>query len=115
APPALLAMIAPDAGMDRQAKAGKAGLAFFIAFACALFAAFAQSARIDARSATLQRLETAGQLATMSDRAIEDETRNAERLYPVMRVVWGPGEARAFLPAGPPRGGARGGFLAGGG
>ena len=100
APPALLAMIAPDAGMDRQAKAGKAGLAFFIAFACALFAAFAQSARIDARSATLQRLETAGQLATMSDRAIEDETRNAERLYQVMRVAWGAVEAPAFLLAG---------------
>jgi len=100
APPALVALIAPDAGMDRQAKVGKAGLAFLIAFACALFAAFAQSARIDARSATLQKLETAGQLSSMSDRAIEDETRNAERLYQVMRVAWGAVEAPAFLLAG---------------
>jgi hypothetical protein len=99
-PPALLALVAPDAGMERQAKVGRAGLAFLIAFACALFAAFAQSARIDARSATLQKLETAGQLASMSDRAIEDETRNAERLYQVMRVAWGAAEAPAFLLAG---------------
>src|SRR5438445_13124601 len=81
APPALLAMIAPDAGMDRQAKAGKAGLAFFIAFACALFAAFAQSARIDPRSATPQRIATAAQHATLKERAMEDETRKAERRY----------------------------------
>src|SRR5207245_9437357 len=71
-----------------------------LAFACALFAAFAQSARVDARSATLQKLETAGQLSSMSDRAIEDETRNAERLYQVMRVAWGAVEAPAFLLAG---------------
>jgi hypothetical protein len=100
APPALLALIAPDAGMDRQAKVGRAGVAFLIAFACALFAAVAQSARIDARSATLQKLETAGQLSSMSDRAIEDETRNAERLYQVMRVATGAAEAPAFLLAG---------------
>ena len=97
APPALVALIAPDVGMDRQAKTGKAGLAVAIAMACALFSAFAHSVRVDARSVTLQKLEKAGQLATMSDKAIEDETRNAERLYQVMRVAGGALEAPIFL------------------
>jgi len=96
-PPAIVALIAPDSGMERQAKVGKAGLAFLIAFACALFAAFAHSARVDARSSTLQRLEQAGQLSSMSERAIEDETRNAERLFQVMRVASGALEAPLFL------------------
>jgi len=33
----------------------------------------------------------------MSDRAIEDETRNAERLFQVMRVAWGALETPVFL------------------
>jgi hypothetical protein len=97
APPAIAALIAPDKGMERQAKVGKAGLAVLIAFCCALFAAFAHSVRVDARSATLQRLEKAGQLKEMSDRAVEDETRNAERLFQVMRVTGGAAEAPLFL------------------
>lgn len=96
-PPAIVALIAPDAGMERQAKVGKAGISFLIALLCALFAAFAQSARVDARSATLEKLEKAGQLTSMSDRAIEDETRNAERLFQVMRVAGGAAEAPLFL------------------
>jgi hypothetical protein len=96
-PPAFVALVAPDVGMERQAKVGKAGLAVAIAMACALFAAFAQSARIDARSVTLQKLEKEGQLATMSDKAIEDATKNNERLYQVVRVTAGAGEAPFFL------------------
>ncbi|MFL5337784.1 MAG: hypothetical protein ACJ8H8_32610 [Geminicoccaceae bacterium] len=96
-PPALVALVAPDSGMERQARVGKAGLAVAIAFACSLFAAFGQSMRVDARSATLQKLDTAGQLTSMSDRAIEDETRNAERLFQVMRVAWGALETPVFL------------------
>jgi hypothetical protein len=42
-PPALIAMVAPDSGMERQARVGKPGLAVLIAIACALFAAFAQA------------------------------------------------------------------------
>src|SRR3954463_11714775 len=83
--------------MERQAKVGKPGLAVAIAMACALFAAFAQAARVDARSATLQKLEKAGQLTSMSEKAIEDETHNAERLYQVMRVAGGAAEAPLFL------------------
>ena len=97
APPALVALIAPDVGMERQARVGKAGIAVAIAMACALFAAFAQATRVDARSVTLQKLEKAGQLSTMSDKAIEDETQNAERLYQVMRVAGGAAEAPLFL------------------
>jgi hypothetical protein len=96
-PPALVAMVAPDAGMERQARVGKPGLAVLIAIACALFAAFAQASRVDARSVTLQKLEKDGQLTAMSDRQVEDETRNAERLYQVMRVASGALEAPAFL------------------
>ena len=97
APPALVALVAPDSGMERQAKVGKAGLAVAIAIACSLFAAFGHSMRVDAHSATLQKLDAAGQLASMSDRAIEDETRNAERLFQVMRVAWGALETPVLL------------------
>ena len=96
-PPAIAALVAPDSAMERQARMGKAGLAVLIAFCCALFAAFAHAARVDARSATLERLEKAGQLKEMSDRAVEDETRNAERLFQVMRVTAGAAEAPVFL------------------
>jgi hypothetical protein len=97
APPALVALFAPDSGMERQARVGKAGLAVAIALACSLFAAFGHALRVDARSATLQKLDAAGQLTSMSDRAIEDETRNAERLFQVMRVAWGALETPVFL------------------
>jgi len=96
-PPALVALAAPDAGMERQAKVGKPGLAVLIAIVCALFAALAHSVRVDARSVTLARLDKAGQLKEMSDRAIEDETRNAERLFQVTRVAMGALEAPVFL------------------
>src|SRR5207248_11151013 len=99
--------------MERQAKVGKAGLAVAIAIACSLFAAFGHSMRVDAQSATLQKLDAAGQLASMSDRAIEDETRNAERLFQMMRVAWGALETRAFLLLGALAGVVLRGFLRG--
>ena len=86
-PPALVALVAPDVGMERQARVGKTGLAVAIAMACALFLAFAQSSRVDARSATLRKLDKAGQLTTMSDRQIDDETHSAERLFQVKTVA----------------------------
>ncbi|HET9752510.1 MAG TPA: hypothetical protein VFP52_06095, partial [Myxococcales bacterium] len=96
-PPAFLALVAPDTGMERQARVGKTGLAVAIAIACSLFSAFAQSSRVDARSATLQKLEKGGQLATMSDRQIEDDTHSAERLFEVKTVAWGVVSAPVFL------------------
>jgi hypothetical protein len=97
APPALVALIAPDVGMERQARVGKAGLAFAIALACALFAAFSLVSRIDATSATLRKLEQGGQLTTMSERQIEDETKSAERLFQVKAVAGGVLDAPVFL------------------
>jgi hypothetical protein len=47
------------------------------------------AARVDARSSTLQRLEMTGQLRSMSDRQIEDETRAAERVSQVASVAKG--------------------------
>lgn len=96
-PPALAAMVAPDAGMERQARVGKPHLAVLIAMGCALFAAFAHASRVDARSVTLQKLDKDGRLATMSDRQIADETHNAERLFQVTRVAEGALEAPMFL------------------
>src|SRR5258708_201631 len=96
-PPALLALVAPDAGMDRQARVGTARVAFLVAFACAVLAAFAQAYRVDSREATLKKLEQGGQLQTMSDRQFDDETRNANRLYQVMRIGQGVFEAPVFL------------------
>jgi hypothetical protein len=86
-PPALLALVAPDTGMERQAKLGGVKFALLIAFGCSLLAGGLQAFRVDARAATLQKLEKQGQLQNMSDRQIEDETRNAERIYQVMRVA----------------------------
>lgn len=96
-PPALLALLAPDAGMERQARVGGARLAFVIAFSCSLLAAFAQAYRVDATGPTLKRLEQGGQLQAMSDRQLEDETRNANRLYQVGRVARGVIEPPLFL------------------
>lgn len=97
APPALVALVAPDVGMERQARIGGARLAFLIAFVCALLAAFAQAYRVDASAATLKKLEAGGQLQTMSDRQLEDETRNANRIYQVARVAQGAVEAPVAL------------------
>lgn len=96
-PPAFVALVAPDVGMERQARVGKTGLAVAIAMACALFSAFAQSSRVDARSATLRKLEQGGTLATMSDRQIEDDTHSAERLFQVKTVAWGAASAPVSL------------------
>ncbi len=97
APPALVALLAPDSGMELQARVGTARLAFLIAFACAVLAGFAQAYRVDTRSATLKKLEQGGQLQTMSDRQLDDETRSGDRLYQVMRVGKGLFEAPVSL------------------
>src|SRR5258708_29145100 len=83
--------------MDRQARVGTARLPFLVAFAGAVLAAFAQAYRVDSREATLKKLEQGGQLQTMSDRQFDDETRNANRLYQVMRIGQGVFEAPVFL------------------
>ena len=96
-PPAAIALVAPDTGMDLQARVGRARFAFLVAFVCALLAAFAQAYRVDSREATLQSLEKSGQLENMSDKAVEDETIKSNRLYQVGRVAIGALETPFFL------------------
>lgn len=96
-PPALQALYAPDAGMERQARVGTVRLSFLIAFFCAILASLAQAYRVDSREATLKKMTTSGQAQTMSDRQFEDETQNANRLYQVARVGQGVFEAPIAL------------------
>jgi hypothetical protein len=96
-PPALVALIAPEEGMERQARIGTAKVAFLIAFACALLSAFAQSSRIDARTATLAGLDKGGKLTEMSEKQVDDEVKSAERLAQVTRISSGLFQAPVFL------------------
>jgi len=86
-PPSLQALIAPDVGMERQVRAGSVWLPLCLATLCALSAGVSASFRVDAREATLQTLEMSGQLATQSDRQIEDATKAAERAFVVKRIA----------------------------
>jgi hypothetical protein len=94
-PDALVALVAPETGMERQARVGKARLAFLIAFACAALSGFAQASRVDARSSTLARLDKDNKLTEMSDKQVDDEVKSAERLFQVSHV--GAGIVRAPL------------------
>jgi hypothetical protein len=96
-PPALVALVAPEVGMERQARVGTAKFAFLVAFACALLSAFAQTSRIDARGATLAKLDKDGKLTEMSEKQVDDEVKSAERLSQVMRVGAGLFEAPVLL------------------
>ncbi|MEP7125478.1 MAG: hypothetical protein ABJE95_31385 [Byssovorax sp.] len=82
-------LFAPDRGMDRQARVGRTGRLFLFAWLCALLLGAALAYRVDARSATLRKLEMSGQLQTMSDRQVADETHNAERVAEVLSVAKG--------------------------
>lgn len=86
-PPALL--FAPDRSMDRQARVGRALRIFLFAWVCSLLLGAALAYRVDARSSTLRKLEMSGQLQTMSDRQVADETHNAERVARVVSVAKG--------------------------
>jgi hypothetical protein len=88
-PDAFVALVAPETGMERQARVGKARLAFLVAFACAALSGFAQASRVDARSSTLARLDKDNKLAEMSDKQVDDEVKSAERLFQVSHVAAG--------------------------
>lgn len=89
-PPSPFALLfAPDRAMDRQARVGRALWLLLLAWLCALLLAAALAFRVDAGSSTLQKLEAAGQLQTMSDRQLADETRSAERLFQVASIARG--------------------------
>ncbi len=86
-PPALTALVAPDVGMERQAKLGGVWFSLIVAMVCALLSASAQSLRVDAREATLKRAEMQGNLQNMSDKQIEDDTRQSERVFVVTKIA----------------------------
>lgn len=85
----LALLFAPDRSMERQAKVGRARWFFLLAWLCSLLFAGALAHRVDARSTTLRQLDKGGELKTMSDRQIADETRRAERVYIVTTLAKG--------------------------
>lgn len=88
-PDAFVALVAPETGMERQARVGKARVAFLVAFACAVLSGFAQASRVDARSTTLAKLDKDNKLSEMSDKQVDDEVKSADRLFQVSHVAAG--------------------------
>ncbi|HKB76467.1 MAG TPA: hypothetical protein VKC58_07720, partial [Myxococcales bacterium] len=86
-PAAAVALVAPDAGMERVARTGGVRGPLLVALFCALLSAGAGVLRVDAKDATLRAMEKAGELQSSSDRQVEDNTRSAERVYLVKRVA----------------------------
>ena len=86
-PAAAVALVAPEAGMERVARTGSVRGPLLVALACALLSAGAGILRVDAKDVTLRALEKEGQLQSSSDRQIEDATKSAERVYVVRRVA----------------------------
>jgi hypothetical protein len=86
-PPAAVALVAPEMGMERVARAGRVRGPLLVALFCALLSASAGVLRVDAKDATLRAMEKAGDLQTSSDRQVEDNTKSAERVYLVTRVA----------------------------
>ncbi len=82
-------LFAPDRGMERHARVGRALRFFLFAWLCSILVGAATAYRVDARSSTLRKLEMSGQLQTMSDRQVADETHNAERVAEVASVAKG--------------------------
>ena len=87
ATPPLFALIAPDIGMEKVARLGRARWPLLFAMVCALAMGGAEALRVDAREGTLKELEMSGQLKTQSDKQIDDQTKGAERAFIVKRVA----------------------------
>ena len=85
----LVLLFAPDRGMERQARVGRVVWFFLVAWLCSILLGAALAYRVDAKSSTLKKLEQSGQLQSMSDRQVADETRNAERVSQVLSVAKG--------------------------
>jgi hypothetical protein len=93
-PSPLALLFAPDRGMERQARVGRARWLVLFAWLCSLLLGAALALRVDAASSTLRKFEMSGQLQGASDRQLADETRNAERVFEVVSIgkgaVWVP-------------------------
>jgi hypothetical protein len=89
-PPSPIALLfAPDRGMERQARLGRARWFVLFAWISALLLGAALALRVDAKSSTLRKLEMSGQLQSTSDRQLADETRSAERVFEVVSLAKG--------------------------
>lgn len=82
-------LFAPDRAMQRQARIGRAGWFFLVAWLCSILLGAALAMRVDARSSTLRKMEMSGQLQSASDRQIADDTRSAERVTQVASIAKG--------------------------
>ena len=96
-PLAVQALFTPDAGMPRVARIGRVRYALLFAMVCSIGLGAAQAGRVDARAATLQKLETEGKLPSMSDRQIEEAQKASERVYMVKKIGLGIFEAPFLL------------------
>jgi hypothetical protein len=88
-PSPITLLFAPDRGMERQARLGRARWFVLFAWIAALLLGAALALRVDAKSSTLRKLEMSGQLQSMSDRQLADETRSAERIFQVVSLAKG--------------------------
>jgi hypothetical protein len=86
APAAVVALVAPDVGMERVARIGRVRWLLVAAIVCSLAAGLTAAWKVDARDATLKNLEKQGQLLTTSDQQIADQTKAAERTFMVVRI-----------------------------
>ncbi|APR78284.1 Hypothetical protein A7982_03631 [Minicystis rosea] len=86
-PSPLAILFAPDRAMHEQARVGRVRGYLLFAWSTAILLGAALAARVDAVSSTLQKLEMSGQLQSMSDRQIADDTRSAERIFQVGSIA----------------------------
>jgi hypothetical protein len=86
-PAPALALVAPDLGMERVARSGRVAAPLLLALVCSLALGGAEAYRADARQATLSELESQNKLKELSDQAIADQTRSAERAFAVKRIA----------------------------
>jgi hypothetical protein len=86
-PALLVALVAPDLGMERVARSSRVAAPLLLALACSLAFGAAEVARVDAVQATLRELDAQGKLKDLSDQAIADQTTAAERAFAVKRVA----------------------------
>lgn len=87
APAFLLALVAPEAAMERVARSGRLRWTLAAALACSLLAGAAACLRVDARESTLAALDKSGELKTMSDKQVDDAQKERERAFEVGRLA----------------------------
>ena len=85
----LAILFAPSSGVERQARVGRVLWFLLFAWVAAVVLSAAIALRIDARGSTLRQLEESGELKTMSDRQIEEKTKNAARIARVLGIAKG--------------------------